>query len=792
MRRVIVIFIVLTFLPQIPVNAEGDPFTMYFDSEVVIHPDETVSFRIGWHNIVGFERHIQIDLDDNHQNMSVEGLPIDAKRVGSGLQDNTIINLSVNANSSYETITFNFTVSCIEIPDWSENYSIDVLVSQWSALTFGANDSSSFYVQHNVKTTIAVNISNNAGINDLAKVRMQTASDWDFGFTDDLNGDNEVHLDLADGEDIFVNFWVQVPAVQDGMPLAGTGPTFILEAESSLDRRITNWSFDLEMQTWRNITIDSIGEDILIGPGKTGKVDVTIRNNGNLNSFFDATLRLDSTSSDRIESDNWTIALFNAFEDDPLSPNESRVIEIGFEAPSAVTGQIEVELIILPRGFQERSRVVSVGAVVDWQRGGEMVITENACNQVEVNSTCSVPLSITNTGNYRDTLFLEVSNSSGMNAEFDTNSWTLDPEQTVEDILLILTTIDGIEGLTDASITVDLKQGDGVVLDSGIIQTLTAPYIDWQWEMAESEIDSDGRLSVVVTMRNDGNTPDGLIIKMSTSYYTEMTFVPPENAIYESEPGNIRSFEIIDIEKGDNFTFRAWAKIPTDQSAEGILFLNITAHSRLAEETEFVYSTNSSFDAASTIADGEKSALSGIADLLIAIWSVFWAWKWIALAMAVSGVMINKSIRDRRKRLEVAALGAMVESPKEEDTDWLDEFHEKKQPSPELIESPSIPSPVFSGMFQAVGGGNSPVTEPVESQLVDAASTVVDHHEKVEIKGKMDDLALDLALGQVSKPHHANVALPDDVEVVVERTIPHEKTNESAPSMIDLDDLDLE
>ena len=117
---------------------------------------------------------------------------------------------------------------------------------------------------------------------------------------EDLNGDNEIHLDLDDGEDVFVNFWIEVPAVTDGMPLAGAGPTFILEAESTLDRRITNWSFSLEMQTWHNITIDAVGDDLLLGPGKTGTIDVTIRNNGNVETLLDATLRLGSTTNDRI------------------------------------------------------------------------------------------------------------------------------------------------------------------------------------------------------------------------------------------------------------------------------------------------------------------------------------------------------------------------------------------------------------------------------------------------------------------------------------------------------------
>ena len=57
-------------------------------------------------------------------------------------------------------------------------------------------------------------------------------------------------------------------------------------------------------------------------------------------------------------------------------------------------------------------------------------------------------------------------------------------------------------------------------------------------------------------MRNEGNTADGLIVRMSSSYFTEMSFIPPNNAIIEDGTTNIRSFEVIDIEKGSNFTFK--------------------------------------------------------------------------------------------------------------------------------------------------------------------------------------------------------------------------------------------
>ena len=43
------------------VHADSHPFNFYFDEEIVIHPAETVSFRIAWQNIADDERHFLIE-----------------------------------------------------------------------------------------------------------------------------------------------------------------------------------------------------------------------------------------------------------------------------------------------------------------------------------------------------------------------------------------------------------------------------------------------------------------------------------------------------------------------------------------------------------------------------------------------------------------------------------------------------------------------------------------------------------------------------------------------------------
>ena len=790
MRRILIVLIILMMMPQMPAKASEKPFNFYLDEDIIIHPGETVPFRIAWHNIVGFERHFEISIDEKHENLTIDNIPENGTRVASGRLGEMNINLTTESNSDYETIQFSLLITCQEIPDWNETFAVDVIVSRWSSLAFGANDGSSFYVQQNVNTSLAVNISNTAGFDDFVKISMNTSSDWEFGFVGDTNGDNEVHIDLLNGTDVFIYFWIITPSVQDGAPLAGTGPTFHLEAESGLDRQISSWTFGLEMQTFHNMTIDYVDSNLSLNPEENGRIEVTIRNNGNIETYLDAALRIGSVIDDRIEQDGWTIALFNAFEFQILSPNESRTIEIGFDAPNLNAGMVEVELIVRPLAYQQRVSTVSVSAELEWQRGGTLALEGNSCLSVMWNQTCQQMINIQNTGNYYDEFSLHLVDEIGMNFEITSEIIGLSRDESSGNIPLNMTPFIGADGMLPASVTLELHRIDGVVLDSLSTTTSTSPNVKWVWEDAKSSV-NNGKLEIVFTMRNDGNTADGLIVRMSTSYYTEMSFIPPADSIVEEGSTNIRSFEIIDCAMGENFTFRAWANIPDNQGASDDFFLNITAHSRLAEEYPFTYSVNSSCDAMEQTEESDSSVINSLSDLISDVGSLFWAWKWILMAALVSGIMINKSLRDRQARLEEAALMAPLPQENKNSDNWLEEFATKKQTVPEPVSSPTIPEQAFKGMFQAISGPTKPSSEPVDANLIGAASTVLDHHDTVATRTRLDNLATGIATDGISKPHTANVALPDDIVPVTDRTVPKEKVIDDIPDMVDLSDLDL-
>ena len=790
MRRWVVVVLVALMLPSIPASADQDPFNFYIDDEIVAHPGETVQLRIAWQNIVGTARHFSVSLNSTGDNLTVSDVPTDWTRVASGRLGEMLINVTVAPDSNFETQIFSLDFLCQEVENWSFTKNIDVVISKWSDIRFGSNDGSEFYVLQDVRTGFAVNVSNQAVYDDTVKLRFSTQTDWEYGFDDDLNNDGELVIDLQSGDYEFITFYIQTPPIIDGGPLAGTGPQFSLEAVSNLDRRVSSWNFSLRMETYHNMTIDVVEDNLSIEPGDNDRLEVVVRNNGNTATYLDAGLLYGDSREDRFEIDNWTVAIFNAFEFQPLEPNESRSIEIGFNAPNTNLGSVDLELDIMPQSFPQRATSVKISSAIDWQKNGSLSKIGESCAEVEWNQTCQQFIQIENTGNFYQDYMLEIRDFNGMDFQITQEQIGLSKGQSSIEIPLNITPLENAEAFSIGSAELVLTLSDGTLIDSMDITSKVAPRVFWIWEDSATSA-SNGRLEMAITMRNDGNTADGLVVRMTSSYFTEMSFIPPNNAIVEDGSTNIRSFEIVNIDKGANFTFRAWAKIPDNQNSADDFYINITAHSRLADDKPFRFTANTSFDAAESSNDNQEGIVDSISDIISTVFTVIWAWKWIAIASIVSGLMINKSIRDRRARLADMELMNSQQSVEQKPDDWMAEFATKKQPTPEIAQSPQIPSEVFTGMFQAVGGGQKPVAEPVDSRLVGAASTVLDHHDTVATKSKLDDLVENLAAGNISSPHKANVALPDDIIPVTERTVPKSQSDASIPTMLDLDDLDL-
>ena len=74
------------------------------------------------------------------------------------------------------------------------------------------------------------------------------------------------------------------------------------------------------------------------------------------------------------------------------------------------------------------------------------------------------------------------------------------------------------------------------------------------------------------------------------------------------------------------------------------------------------------------------------------------------MATLISGLLINKSLRDRMARMADASLLNQQNSRDEQPEDWMAEFASKKQAVPEIAESPQIPSEVSLACSKLLAG----------------------------------------------------------------------------------------
>ena len=160
-----------------------------------------------------------------------------------------------------------------------------------SNLNFGVDDFTAFTVDELVRTAVAVNISNNASISDDVTFSIGTFSSWNWGWNMPNTNGNEAYTTLAPNTLSYVYLWIDVPAVVNGAPLAGTGPRFTLSAISGLDKGVTTWSFDLLMNDKKNASIDHIDASLEVAPNQDGRLNAVVRNVGNTPNTLNITLQ---------------------------------------------------------------------------------------------------------------------------------------------------------------------------------------------------------------------------------------------------------------------------------------------------------------------------------------------------------------------------------------------------------------------------------------------------------------------------------------------------------------------
>lgn len=712
--------------------------------QVTVHRSELIEVFLTLHNIGENDDTFSFQLDSELDGLTATGLPC-TQFVESGYLQQVKFNLTADATASFGIYDLELNFSSQNDASWSQVEMFQVRIAPYSNLNFGVSGVSSFIVTPGTRTSVAMNITNNATLPDDIMFNLYSQTGWNWGWSMNTTEGVNAYETVQPNGLTYVFLWIDVPPIIDGLPLSNTGPRFQLKAVSSIDGAISQWSFDLLMNDFYNVTIDEAGTDLLLEPGGNDRLPVVLRNNGNTPNNLNITLEAiaadgtpieDISIDDRLVCDGWTIALFGGLEDISLQPNESRTVEIGFQAPSEYNGEVDIRLRVFANGAQVRMQTIDVGASIDWQRDGTVDLLSHSCQSILPGASCGAQIALENTGNAVDSYSFEVvEKPQFVDVELLASSSELAPYSLTELDLLTVTANVTANAFELGDVVVDIKLlNTDTVIDSVRIPVKIAPVIQWIFTDIVEEIDDQGRLSIAMTLRNEGNTADGLLVQMQSSHSTQMSFIPPAIAVFEEDVEFPRSFEVNDIPMGYNFTVRAWVELPMDQQSNGTIWINTTVRSQFEPSTQFVHTSQADYKGIEWQKESVEDSID-FGELLSTGWAIFKAWFLMICAVAFSIIIIFKSIVSRNKRnLEQRQREAMYQKKEPESVEnWMEKFSEKDSTVEKDLRV-EVPSEDFQQAFQSRAGSYKPTSEPVNPEHTQAASTVLHHYSSNELR----------------------------------------------------------
>ena len=778
-KRVVCSLVLLLFVP-FHVIADTSTIELSPAERYVAYPGQTVQHHIDVTYTGTTSTTLKLELGTQFlSNISGNGQEL---VFDDGETKGFIWTMTLPKSTSYGTDTINITI--VDVADQtSQSIDVELKITAPSNIYFGNAQSSTFVVDPGIRTNVATNITSNATLDDDVTFILQTDSSWDWGWDmAEVDGTTSQLLLGPDTMD-FVRVWIDVPEVIDGAPLANQGPTFRLIGSSGLDGLSIAWDFSLEVRSYRNATIDTVQSNVTVDPDGNTRVDVTVRNNGNTPDTLAMTLGnlvvndvpSTETNSDRITFEGWTVALFNAFEDVMLMPNESRVVEIGVQAPAVTSGTVSVDLILHPTNLPLRTVRETALVNISWDREFGHSLEPVDCTYLQPKSTCSASLNVQNLGNFADAVTVEIKSLPA----FVTDVFVADSsfqlprygQGTFEAIQFMIN--ENATAYEQGTVEFELNLLNGGNLARYTIGVIVGPNVAWTFLDGVSEIDSRDVVSFAVQLRNDGNLKDGLIVQLLSSHSTDMGFAPPEGAIIDSDSTKPRTFEIGDLPRGSNFTLRGTAALPTDQTSNGTLVLDIVVRSIFDPETEFSYTIEENFLGKLWREDVEEDGYS-FSEFVEDLTLLAKGWWLVILSVAVSAVILNRAVRDRIQRNEQDKLMQRFnEQPEEAKEDWMEKFNKPSNQQPSLAESPKMDSESFKKAFQSQSAPSAPALNPVPEPIRSAATTVLDHYDIASQRSTMDQIASEIVQHGASTPHADNKHL-EPTAAISERTIRHE------------------
>ena len=600
-----------------------------------------------------------------------------------------------------------------------------------SSLSFGSNSGSNFVIEPGVGTNILVNITNNALISDFANVSIISSSGWNIVWPRNSAPSIGEQIPINSNELVWIQFRVDVPIVENGMPLAGSKHLVSVKAISQNDGLESFWNFTIEVTAVSGISIDSHQNFATVEPGEKVLLPISLRNVGNHNAnlvikvqpMLDSGLPVDDTVPDQSFAYNgWSVGTFDLYKIENLAANNSGIVLIEYASPYIFSGEIKIRISAYNEFEPLEILTVNQSVSIERIRGVSLDFDdENVCSLIPPTSTenpdtCHENLSITNTGNFNDQIEIKIlSNPIWSNVVLGASEIALQEGETVNDIDLSIEILNRTMARKSGDISIGaFIEGELIEIEKYSISVDSV--INWELENKQTTMENEN-CTMTITFQNTGNDIDGIMVSLDMNVTSNFGLIPPPNSIFDSTD-NIRYFEVRDIQPNQNLSFTAFATTPTGFEINGTARLEVIAHSisdpsvnfSIAEDIEYLgdyYRISEEDDEPSVFVQLLSEGFAFIIQNNGILLTIF--------VVAVGTVLLNRALVKRQEDMKKIQLKPTIQ-PEEKVEDWTKKFENKSEE----------------------------VNTQINSRNIITATDILDHHTKESNLKDADLLALGL------------------------------------------------
>ena len=650
----------------------------------------------------------------------------------------------------------------LELQQWADHtvFNTSGLTYPWQledlGVEFGVDSGSIFNIDPGLTVGIATNFTNLAEVNTTALIEISSPSGWEVSW--DYATSPEVGYSFDAPSDIvqWIEFRVTAPEVSFGYPLAGSIHDFSVALIGDHTGNQDWWNFSLRYGEAKGMQIIEGGGTASIDPGGVVDLEFDLQNIGNSINSLGINIAPVYENGSPIQTpslsfayDGWTAIVYDRAGLENMNPGEITTVRMQVQSPILSSGRLNMMIQFWADGVEEIQKINQSISIVP-RSGGQLGLTNVNCMfDVKPGDTCFVELFIENTGDAAYLFNLSVSEKPDwLVVNITEYTRYLGPGQTVHGIDVSAWTAIGLEAGLSGQVTLELEVDGWVPAEVSFDVSIAAVQA---WEIIRSDAEViDGRLTGYWEVKNIGNSPDGLVVAVECTDFTEFGVVAPNEQGISTEQG--RSFQVLDIPINQTMIFEVWMDVPDEVPIASNAILTVEVRSFRDPSVHHIVEHSTQIEGIQPTEPNEPDKPNVLSNflqrwlqtILIVIVSIVGT---IAVAFAIRHrIEADREFYGRNKQEVVV----------EEVGDWMSKFESKDKEQTEVIQSPTTDLASFKKEFMEKSGDHSREVSPApEPAVIEDAGELLDD-------AQAEDAILD-AIEMAEQLQDADLIHPDNI-----------------------------